>query len=109
VALAEMALLGELVRSNRTERCSHPLAARDRLEEILLFSESNTRFVCEVPPENAERFAELLAEIPCGANRRVTDKQQLEIFGLQAAPNGRGSCGPTSRNLKPRGSSQLDW
>jgi phosphoribosylformylglycinamidine synthase len=47
----------------------------------LLFSESNTRFLCEVRPENAAAFESTLAGIPHARIGEVTDSGRLEIRG----------------------------
>ncbi len=47
----------------------------------LLFAESNSRFVCEVLPEQAGPFQDLLAAsgVPCAAIGRVTAEPRLQI------------------------------
>jgi phosphoribosylformylglycinamidine synthase len=47
----------------------------------LLFSESNTRFLCEVRPENVAAFESVLAGIPHARIGEVTDNARLEIRG----------------------------
>jgi phosphoribosylformylglycinamidine synthase len=47
---------------------------------ILLFSESNTRFLCEVPPERADAFEALLEGVPHARIGEVTDGGKLEIL-----------------------------
>ena len=47
----------------------------------LLFSESNTRFLCEVRPENATAFEAALSGIPQARIGEVTDIGKLEIVG----------------------------
>jgi phosphoribosylformylglycinamidine synthase len=46
---------------------------------VLLFSESNTRFLCEVTPENAVAFESTLQEIPNAKIGEVTATPNLEI------------------------------
>jgi phosphoribosylformylglycinamidine (FGAM) synthase-like enzyme len=48
-------------------------------EAILLFSESNTRFLCEVAPENAAAFESALAGSPHARVGEVTEEPILEI------------------------------
>ena len=55
-------------------------ASRCRLPHCL-FSESNTRFLCEVRPENAAAFEAALAGIPHARIGEVTDNGKLEICG----------------------------
>jgi len=47
----------------------------------LLFSESNTRFLCEVRPENAAAFESALGGIPYARIGEVIDNGRLEIRG----------------------------
>jgi phosphoribosylformylglycinamidine synthase len=49
---------------------------------VLLFSESNSRFLCEVPRTKAEAFERLLAGLPHAAIGEVTDTSRLQIVGL---------------------------
>jgi phosphoribosylformylglycinamidine synthase subunit PurSL len=70
-ALAEMAFAGGLgVIADLGLEADAPVA---------LFSESNTRFICEVAPENADAFAELFAELPLTKIGSVTDSGKLSI------------------------------
>ena len=45
-----------------------------------LFSESNTRFLCEVEPERADAFEALLSGVPHARIGEVTDSAKLEIL-----------------------------
>ena len=49
---------------------------------MLLFSESNTRFLCEVRPEHAAAFATAMADVPHALIGEVTDAGKLEILGI---------------------------
>ncbi len=80
VAAAEMAFAGGLGAHVSLEQmplgadCSGlPTTAR-------LFSESNTRFLCEVPPERADAFEALLDGVPHARIGEVTDSGRLEIL-----------------------------
>jgi len=44
-----------------------------------LFSESNTRFVCEVKPENQEAFAAAMSGVVCKLLGTVDEREQLLI------------------------------
>jgi len=76
VALAEMAFAGGLGARAFLDRipCEDHLPAAVRL-----FSESNTRFLCEVHPDDAEDFDEILAGIPHAWIGQVVDTGRLEI------------------------------
>ncbi len=60
----------------------HPLSTYPAATAVLLFSESNTRFLCEVRPDNAEAFEQALAEVPCVLVGEVVDSGKLEIVGI---------------------------
>jgi len=77
VAAAEMAFAGglglelSLDTVPRTAGADHPA--------VLLFSESNTRFLCEVRPEKAAAFEAALAGIASARVGTVVNSGQLEI------------------------------
>ncbi len=77
VAAAEMAFAGglgariELNRIPHTDAAAHPAA--------LLFSESNTRFLCEVPPEQAADFEAALEGLPAARIGHVEETSRLTI------------------------------
>lgn len=50
--------------------------------DILLFSESNTRFVVEVEPQNRQAFEEIMSGLPVGLIGKVTDSTEFRIIGL---------------------------
>jgi len=47
--------------------------------ESLLFSESNTRFLCEVTPNNAARFESIMVGVSVSRIGSVTDKSQFTM------------------------------
>ena len=49
---------------------------------ILLFSESNTRFLCEVPPEKQQEFENILAGVPHAVVGEVSDSPVLSLSRL---------------------------
>jgi phosphoribosylformylglycinamidine synthase len=55
---------------------------------VRLFSESNTRFLCEVRPEQTEAFEAALAGVPCALVGEVVETGRLEIVGLPSSPTG---------------------
>ncbi len=74
-AAAEMAFAGGLgVDIQLNEASDLPI-------EALLFSESNSRFLCEVRPENASRFEAALVEVPLA---RVGNVRACNQFNVQA-------------------------
>ncbi len=50
-------------------------------DAALLFSESNTRFLCEVEPDNAAAFESALADVPHARIGEVVADGKLEIVG----------------------------
>jgi phosphoribosylformylglycinamidine synthase len=60
----------------------HPLCACAAATAVLLFSESNTRFLCEVRPDDAEAFEAAMAGVPCALLGEVADTGKLEIIGI---------------------------
>jgi phosphoribosylformylglycinamidine (FGAM) synthase-like enzyme len=81
-AAAEMAFAGglgarlELGKVPRSGAAGHPA--------VLLFSESNTRFLCEVREEDADGFAAEMSDVPCAQVGEVVDSGKIEVF----APDG---------------------
>jgi phosphoribosylformylglycinamidine synthase len=83
VAAAEMAFAGGLGACIALDNMPHDIADAEsdaHLATSLLFSESNTRFLCDVPPEKQDDFERNFADkIPIAAIGQVTDTPQLEI------------------------------
>ena len=48
----------------------------------MFFSESNTRFLIEVAPEDKQRFEGMMSGADFAAIGEVTDKGELEVYGL---------------------------
>jgi phosphoribosylformylglycinamidine synthase II len=80
VALAEMAFAGGLGASVQLDAVPQEIAG-DAADPAatLLFSESNTRFVCEVPADRAADFEARLQGLPCGWIGAVTTNPRLEV------------------------------
>ena len=83
VALAEMAFAGGLGVHADLNQVSHRLESTDPFEcnVGLLFSESNTRFLCEVPRDKASQFEEYMADVPCARIGEVVSEPRLQIIG----------------------------
>jgi phosphoribosylformylglycinamidine synthase len=77
VAAAEMAFAGGLGAEIALELV--PSGDGSRHGQVLLFSESNTRFLVEVNSDLAVAFENCLHEIPYARIGRVTDSKRLEI------------------------------
>jgi phosphoribosylformylglycinamidine synthase II len=80
VAIAEMAFAGRLGASIYLKNVlrSGPLYRDD----YVLFSESNSRFLVEVTPDNEASFREVMSAIPVADIGHVTQEEMLEIYGL---------------------------
>jgi phosphoribosylformylglycinamidine synthase len=77
VAAAEMAFAGGLGARIALDPVPSPEDAKD--PRVLLFAESNTRFLVEVRPDSAAAFQNVLQEIPHARIGAVTDTSRLEI------------------------------
>ena len=82
VALAEMALAGGL--GMEVALAEVPVAGDDRREpDWLLFSESNGRYLVEVPPEGAAAFEAQMNQMPCSRIGHVVDSPSLTVADCQ--------------------------
>jgi phosphoribosylformylglycinamidine (FGAM) synthase-like enzyme len=83
VAIAEMAFAGGYgakIDLGGLSRFSHSENGTVPLQTVLLFSESNTRFICEVTPENATAFETAMSGIDCARIGEVVDNGSLEMI-----------------------------
>jgi len=80
VALAEMALAGRLGAKVWLKHI--PLAEPISRDDFILFSESNSRFLVEVSPEDKLEFERVMAKASFACIGQVTDAELLEIYGL---------------------------
>jgi phosphoribosylformylglycinamidine synthase len=123
VAAAEMAFAGNLgleIDLARVPRAiepetSHgdasalwdPTAPGPAQDIILLFAESNSRFLCEVEPGSADRFEAVMADCKCAAIGRVIEQPELRI---RTAAGQRGPSGAESDLASPETrSATLEW
>lgn len=80
VALAEMAFAGGI--GAEIDLRTVPVDAPMR-EDFVLFSESNSRFLIEVAPENAGRVSEFLSGIPFAWIGETNDSGRLTVAGTE--------------------------
>jgi len=80
VAAAEMAFAGSLGMVVHLGKV--PLGEVINRDDCVFFSESNTRFLVEVAPEDRQRFEGMMTGVEFAAIGEVTDKGELEVFGL---------------------------
>ncbi len=80
VAAAEMAFAGGCGAEIGLDKIPHDLTGDiGNGDAVLLFSESNTRFLCEVAGHHAAEFEQALAEVPHAQVGAVTDSGKLTI------------------------------
>lgn len=80
VGIAEMAIAGRL--GCRIDLTRLPGAHRFRRDDFLLFSESNSRFVCTVPQRHRKAFEDCLRRTVHAVVGRVDDSGFIRIDGL---------------------------
>jgi len=80
VAAAEMAFAGGLGMVIHLGKV--PLGDAISRDDYVLFSESNTRFLAEVAPEDRHQFEGAMAGVDFAAIGQVTNKEKLEVYGL---------------------------
>ena len=83
VAVAEMAFAGGLGASINLKEV--PLGEPIDRDDFILFSESNSRFVVEVSPDNKDKFEKELKGTPFALIGRVSNETRLEIHGRKGA------------------------
>ncbi|HEV3138285.1 MAG TPA: AIR synthase-related protein, partial [Pirellulales bacterium] len=104
VAIAEMAFAGGLGASIDLKTMPHVLRADRQVDAILLFSESNTRFLCEVPMAAAGAFEKQLSGVPCACIGEVVEEPVLEIGGASGP-----LVAAELTTLKTAWQAPLDW
>ena len=114
VAAAEMAFAGNLGARIFLEQVPHGLdvsasaAESAYLNAVLLFAESNTRFLCEVAPEAVGHFESLLGDVPHAAIGEVLAEPKLQIVNFDPA-NPIHVVDADLANLKEAWQRPLNW
>ena len=103
VAAAEMAFAGELGMEIDLNKA--PLGEAIERDDFILFSESNTRFLAEVAPEDKEQFEKMVSGTAIAEIGRVTDNDKLEVHGR----NGKKLLDVTISELKEAWQQPLRW
>ena len=80
VAAAEMAFAGGLGMAIHLGQV--PLGENINRDDYILFSESNTRFLVEIAPEDKQKFEDMMAGVDFAAIGDLTSKEKLEVYGL---------------------------
>jgi len=103
VALAEMAFAGavgieaDLMGLPKSPDCSRV--------DAQLFSESNSRYIVEIEPENYDAFAKLMLNLPFGQIAKVSDEKTLVIKDR----NGKAVIDLDLASLKKAWQQTFDW
>jgi phosphoribosylformylglycinamidine synthase len=84
VALAEMAIGGSL--GLHADLRDVPVSPNLRRNDTVLFSESNSRFLMEVPQKRKEAFESAVKPVPCALIGEVTATSKLIVDGLDGTP-----------------------
>ncbi len=79
-ALAEMAFSGGLGVEAHLSKV--PYAGKNRRDDTILFSESNSRFLVEVEPKDQKRFEGLMKGLPCGLIGSVQEREDVVLYGV---------------------------
>ena len=81
VAAAEMAFAGGVGAELQLDLVPHDLSGADDAARaaVLLFSESNTRFLCEVPADKTREFDQALAAVPHARLGETTETLRLRV------------------------------
>ena len=81
VAAAEMAFSGGYGMTLRLDRV--PIGEPILSDDLLLFSESNSRFLVEVAPEHQEAYEDQMAGTPIGCLGTVSETAEFIIIGTE--------------------------
>jgi phosphoribosylformylglycinamidine synthase len=103
VAAAEMSFAGGvgMVLHLGKVPLGEPIARND----TILFSESNTRFLVEVAPEDSQRFEQAMGEVEFAAIGQVTKSDKFEVYGI----NGERVVSVALAELKEAWQKPLRW
>ena len=80
VAAAEMAFAGGLGMVLYLDKV--PLGEPIARNDSVLFSESNTRFLVEVAPEDSQRFKQVMRGVECAAIGQVVKNATFQVYGI---------------------------
>ena len=103
VAAAEMAFAGGLGMTLHLDKV--PLGGDITRNDSILFSESNTRFLVEVAPEDRERFEQAMKGVTLAAIGEVNQSDKLEVYGIK----GKKAVSSPLAELKAAWQKPLGW
>ncbi len=81
VAAAEMSFAGGLGMD--LQLTNVPVSDNSMSDNTILFSESNSRYIVEIKPENQPEFEKLLSNVPFGLLGKVVDNKEFSIKGKE--------------------------
>ncbi len=81
VALAEMAFSGGFGVTARLDNV--PFKKGIDRNDTVLFSESNSRFIVEIEPQDQKNFERILKGVPFGLVGRVEETSEFVVYGLK--------------------------
>ncbi len=110
VAAAEMAFAGGLGIQINLNQVPHTMQGMTHPDTRLLFSESNSRFLCEIANESFDAFVGLMAqgthaEVPYAEIGIVTNSGQVEMIGC----DGQKQVDADIQRLKHAWKAPLQW
>ena len=85
IALAEKAFSGWFGIAADLRAVSYEGKSEGCRDEVMLFSESASRLVATVRPENAEAFESIMSDFSCSRIGTVTEEKVLRIAGLDGS------------------------
>jgi phosphoribosylformylglycinamidine synthase len=103
VAAAEMAFAGGLGAAISLK--SLPVSEKISRDDFILFSESNSRFIVEVAPENKEKFEKTLKGVIFANIGETNNTGKFEVTGS----NGKNIVRETIGDLKEAWQKPLRW
>ena len=103
VAAAEMAFAGGL--GMKVELKNVPLGETIERDDFILFSESNTRFLVEISPEDKQAFEKAMAGVDFAETGKVTKDKKLEVHSR----NGKAIVKADIDELKEAWQKPLRW
>jgi phosphoribosylformylglycinamidine synthase len=78
LAISEMAMAGDMGCAIDISKIK--FKGKNRRADILLFSESNTRFLVEIRPENTKAFENFMNGLPFSIIGKTIEEKRLKIF-----------------------------
>jgi phosphoribosylformylglycinamidine synthase len=103
VAAAEMAFAGGMGAEINVKLI--PVSGKISRDDFILFSESNSRFIVEVTPENKDKFEKIMQGVSFANIGTVNNTEKLEISGL----NGKKIVSESIYDLKEAWQKPLRW